>query len=115
VLLIAALSGIGTGACGGPRSVADPYYEASLGATRVPPASPAEQTVLRSLSTSSVPAAVDPFAVRADPAYLAASGLVCRRLELASASVSSSQRLACTAGDAWFFVPNVFTTAEVTP
>jgi hypothetical protein len=43
-----------------------------------------------------------------DAAYAAASGRTCRRVQLTQGSGRKSDRLACSDGGAWFFVPDVF-------
>jgi hypothetical protein len=47
-----------------------------------------------------------------DAAYAAASGRTCRRLQLTQGSGPTSDRLACSDGGAWFFVPDVFDTSK---
>lgn len=49
--------------------------------------------------------------VVAQSAYSAASGRLCRRVVMTTAS-AVKQRLACTNGDGWFFVPDVFAESE---
>lgn len=47
--------------------------------------------------------------VVADAAYTAASGRTCRSLHLTmKGSGQQRDRLACSSGDSWFFVPDVF-------
>ncbi len=74
----------------------------------------AETEVLRAVPTLPVrqPRRIAGLVVTADSAYSAASGRTCRALSINPAankpSQGSTQRLACTSGDAWFFVPDVF-------
>lgn len=50
--------------------------------------------------------------VVADAPYAAASGRTCRVIHVTGASAGRSELLACSAGGPWFFVPDVFGTAE---
>lgn len=46
--------------------------------------------------------------VVADAAYAAASGRTCRVLHITEAAAKVMDRLACSDGKSWFFVPDVF-------
>jgi hypothetical protein len=73
--------------------------------------SDAERAVLLKVASlpNGSPQQVGEFTVVADPAYDAASGRTCRALHLKSAAPNgASDRLACSDGKAWFFVPDVF-------
>jgi hypothetical protein len=77
----------------------------------------AERTVLLKLATlpDNSPQRVGDLTIVAEPRYDAASGRTCRAVHLKSAAPSgSNDRLACTDGGPWFFVPSVFaaSTAE---
>jgi hypothetical protein len=49
------------------------------------------------------------FVVQADAPYAAASGRTCRTLTIEQAGATPARnRVACTDGKRWFFVPNVF-------
>lgn len=52
-------------------------------------------------------ATVGKWKVVAEPVYVAASGRSCRRVSFVSGT-EGEERLACTEGGAWFFVPDVF-------
>jgi len=53
------------------------------------------------------------LSVTADAPYPTASGRTCRALHLrATSATTGTDRLACTEGAAWFFVPDVFGAAE---
>lgn len=70
-----------------------------------------ERAVLAQLSRLPVgnPQKVGSTSVVADEPYEAASGRRCRALRLqTSGQRSGTERLACTNGKEWFFVPNVF-------
>lgn len=70
-----------------------------------------ERALLARLSTlpSGKPERVGTATIVAEPAYTAASGRTCRALQLTQGPGSVSRpRLACSKGDAWFFVPDVF-------
>lgn len=70
----------------------------------------AERDVLRALPSlpSGTERNVSGITVTAEPAYVAASGKTCRALTLGSGQKSPVSRLACSEGQAWFFVPGVF-------
>jgi hypothetical protein len=73
--------------------------------------SEAERAVLLKIATlpNDTPQQVGNITVVAGPPYDAASGRTCRALRLKSAGAGgSSDRLACSVGGAWFFVPDVF-------
>lgn len=70
-----------------------------------------ERALLARLGTlpSGKPERVGTTTILAEPAYAAASGRTCRALQLTQGPRSVSRaRLACSKGDAWFFVPDVF-------
>jgi len=77
--------------------------------------SEAERAVLghvASLPTDS-PRRIGGLTVRAERPYPAASGRTCRTLHLSAApGVTPSARLACSDGNKWFFVPDVFATGR---
>jgi hypothetical protein len=81
----------------------------------LPARNPSEQTILQHAGTlpAGVPRSLGGATVVAGAAYnSAASGRICRTLRIGPATQSakplqSSQRLACTDGQAWFFVPDV--------
>jgi hypothetical protein len=50
--------------------------------------------------------------VVADGAYTAASGRTCRALTMGTAG-KNARRLACHNGGSWYFVPDVFSNAEL--
>jgi len=68
-----------------------------------------ERAVLREVPAlaSGTARRVSDATVIADPPYTAASGRTCRALHLQQAA-SASERLACTDGKSWFFVPSIF-------
>lgn len=57
---------------------------------------------------SGAPRRVGGATVVAEAPYAAASGRTCRALHVTLREHQASQRLACTDGRAWFFVPDVF-------
>jgi hypothetical protein len=50
--------------------------------------------------------------VTADAPYAAASGRTCRAIHLGGVTSGRKELLACSTGAEWFFVPDVFGTAE---
>jgi len=109
VALAAALLG-----CGGRNKVqptARDIRDANdLGRT-VQPGSPAERAVLAQLDKipPDSPTTVKGTEVVAGAPYHAASGRVCRGVDLKAGAGQVVTRVACTRGQEWFFVPNVFT------
>lgn len=69
-----------------------------------------ERAVLAEVSKlpSDAPTRVRGVGVEARKPYSAASGRTCRQLRVTPAGVPSRERLVCTDGGAWFFVPEVF-------
>lgn len=70
-----------------------------------------ERAVLAQLGSFPSGAArrVGDITVSAEPPYPAASGRTCRSLHVSSGHAGARQdRLACTDGKSWFFVPDVF-------
>lgn len=89
-----------------PRDAADAN---DTGGT-VPARNPNEQTILQQLDRlpAGVPRSFGNATVVADAAYTsAASGRTCRALRIGQDKQAARQRLACTEGQAWFFVPDV--------
>ena len=77
--------------------------------------SASEQAILREVPTLpiAVQRQVGGVAIVADAPYASASGRTCRVLHIAAdAPAHDPDRLACSNGSAWFFVPDVF--ADVT-
>ena len=73
--------------------------------------SEADRAILRELPTlpTGSPRRVGEATIVAEAPYTAASGRSCRALHVpALASHKASDRLACSDGKTWFFVPNVF-------
>lgn len=90
-----------------PRDAAD----ANDTGRRLAPTGEGERALLRQLGTLPSGAArrVGDADVLAEEPYQAASGRVCRALQLTRQQPTRvSRRLACNDGKAWFFVPNVF-------
>ncbi|HWA73964.1 MAG TPA: hypothetical protein VG937_16590 [Polyangiaceae bacterium] len=70
-----------------------------------------ERAVLARLSTfpTGTPQRVGEITVSAGAPYPAASGRTCRSLQVSLGNaVARQERLACTDGRSWFFVPDVF-------
>jgi hypothetical protein len=70
-----------------------------------------ERDVLQRLPhlPNGAPQQIGGLVVTASAPYAAASGRTCRSLELSMpSSKEASRRLACSNGNAWFFVPDVF-------
>lgn len=80
-----------------------------LGRT-VQPDSPAERAVLAQLDKipADSPTEVQGIHVVAGERYHAASGRICRGVDLQPSGARPAARVACTDGTNWFFVPNVF-------
>jgi hypothetical protein len=129
---------VGAGLCGGARRALVKFgfphcalLLASLGCTSQPRAEPRdvadatdtgrtlpahtqlEQALLRALPTlpNGQPRQVAGATIVADAQYTAASGRTCRPVSI-QASGKSLARLACHADGAWYFVPDVFGTAD---
>jgi len=90
-----------------PRDAAD----ANDTGRRVAAAGETERAVLGQLSTlrSGTPSRIRDAEVLAEAPYPSASGRTCRALRVTPVQTKhASQRLACSDGKAWFFVPDVF-------
>lgn len=89
-----------------PRDVAD----ANDTGMRLAANGDGERALLRELPKlpSGASQRVSDATVVAEPAYQAASGQTCRALHVTHGNASARHRLACTDGQSWFFVPDVF-------
>lgn len=70
-----------------------------------------DRAVLREVAglPSGVARRIGGTSVLAEAPYVAASGRTCRALQLSAQTPSpTTHRLACSDGQAWFFVPDVF-------
>lgn len=87
----------------------DPYYERVLQGGRVEPRTDAERALLAACSEAPLgePVIAPDGSGSASVAYAAASGLVCRNVEMGSPSAGAGQNLVCGDGVEWFFVPDV--------
>jgi hypothetical protein len=96
-----------------PETAAAP---ARAGGT-IPPANSAEKEILLRIDQMPARAAVrvQGLTVIADYPYVAASGRTCRRITQTSSSGASAERLACSDGRTWFYVPTVFVTQKDPP
>lgn len=85
----------------------DPYYERVLHGSRSEPSTDLERELLEACASTpyAEPVIVGEGHASAGAAYAAASGIVCRQVELSEASAPS---LACGDGVDWYFVPDVF-------
>ena len=110
-LLPAILATAGCGA-GTPEPDAQAVRDAADTGGTVEPSSAEEQKVLDGLSDLAPGKThnVGSLRVVADRPYFAASGRTCRRVTMTpgSGKASAATRLACTEGQKWFFVPDVF-------
>lgn len=70
----------------------------------------ADRALLRDLPTlkTGSPRRYGSKSVVADDPYTSASGRSCRTLHLTTTTRAPTERLACTDGKSWFFVPDVF-------
>jgi hypothetical protein len=81
------------------------------------PTGESERTLLRQLSTlpSGKQQQVGDATVTAEAPYQSASGRTCRALHVTRGKQQpATQRLACSDGKSWFFVPDVFGSNAVT-
>jgi hypothetical protein len=101
--------------CAGSQPAATSGAPASAGGT-IPPADSSEQEVLDRVGNLPPRAAVrvQGLTVFADYPYTAASGRTCRRLTLTRTGRQPTDRMACSDGKSWFFVPSVFVTGTET-
>ena len=84
-----------------------------LGRT-IEPGNPSERAVLAELDglPAETPRKLQGVVVVAGAPYHSASGRTCRSLRVKRGNEMQPARVACTEGDGWFYVPNVF---EPTP
>jgi hypothetical protein len=75
-----------------------------------------ERAVLAALPrlAATAPERINGLTVMAQTPYLAASGRTCRAVSLTSPKGGVENRLACSDGRSWFFVPNVFSSPTST-
>jgi len=105
------LTGVNLAGCGASQEqpIAAP---APVGGGTAEAGSPAEEKVLERLADMppSKSQRIGELAVLAEAPYTAASGKTCRRVTLTKAAAprSSRTRLACSDGEAWQYVPDVF-------
>jgi hypothetical protein len=103
------LASLGLVGCGPSTSQSDAVYARSIEPGSVAPRDEAERAVLAQLSQ--IPAdkeqTIHGRKVVAGQEYAAASGRICRKVQISGKSGVSS-RLACMDRGAWVFVPDVF-------
>jgi len=99
-----------------PQPTAREVADANDTGRRLTAQTDAERGVLREVASlpSGVARRVGNAQVTAESAYNSASGRTCRALAL-TISQHTVHRLACSDGQAWFFVPDVFGGAESLP
>lgn len=119
LLALCPLALLSLGACSRPASIsARDAADANDTGQSVDAKNSSEREVLKQIPTMPSGAARrfgDLWVTAASP-YAAASGRTCRPLELGQTRAQQTiHRLACTAGGAWFFVPDVFATSSPGP
>jgi hypothetical protein len=93
-------------ACGPATTQSDTQYARSIEPGEVEPKDDAERAVLARLSDlpANEPQTIEGLEVTAGEEYTAASGRVCRPVEISGAEA----KLACQSNHGWVFVPGVF-------
>jgi hypothetical protein len=112
-LLVSSIAAVIFCACGPAESPQRPHTGGV-----VKPGSDAERRVLEKIATipSEQPVTIGGVVVRAEPAYFAASGRMCRRLVLTRRGQDNGKiRLACKDGRSWFYAPEVTATPTKIP
>jgi hypothetical protein len=99
-------------ACGSASPMPTPQEakDAHDTGTRLGASSPMEESVLAALESmpANQPRQFGDVSVTGRAPYHAASGRRCRSVLFARSGDAAPDRVACTDGKAWFFVPNVF-------
>jgi hypothetical protein len=93
-----------------PPASARDVADANDTGRRVAATSDSDRALLNQLSAlpNGRPQRVGDATVIADAPYSAASGRNCRALHLTTSHSNQTKRLACSDGQLWFFVPDVF-------
>lgn len=94
-----------------PATSARDAADANDTGRKLVPTSESERALLKQLSglPNGKAQRVGDATIVAEPPYHAASGHLCRALSVtAGANQQASHRLACSDGQSWFFVPDVF-------
>ena len=114
ILLTALASACG----GGNRSRAEDVTDANDTGRVVPAGTPTEKAILAQLGQLPPGSrrSLGGGSVMAEPAYHAASGRICRAVHISEAGQPKvRQRLACSDGRVWFFVPDVLGLEQPAP